>query len=359
MKLTIVDQEDRTDFFRGSYGNKIVFTILLLLIMTSGCAERPTKVANFGLVVHGGAGTILKSKMTPESEKEYRAILTEVLRAGYSILEKGGSSIDAVQVGIRIMENSPLFNAGKGAVFTSNEMNEMDASIMDGKTLNCGAAAGVSNVKNPIDLARLIMEKSPHVMLAGDGARIFAEENGLELKPDEYFFTERRWKQLQKARAKEKESEDEQSNIRLSEDHKYGTVGIAALDKSGNLAAGTSTGGMTNKRWGRIGDSPIIGAGTYANNKTCAVSCTGHGEYFMRGLVAYDVAALMDYKGMTLAKAADSVVTHKLTELGGSGGLIAIDRFGNIAMPFNTEGMYRGYMLEGDEPVVKIYKDEE
>ncbi|RMI19351.1 MAG: isoaspartyl peptidase/L-asparaginase, partial [Calditrichaeota bacterium] len=275
----------------------------------------------------------------------------------------GGSSLDAVEQTIRVLEDSPLFNAGKGAVFTNAGTNELDASIMDGATLQAGAVAGVKRVKNPISLARLVMEKSPHVMLAGDGADAFAKENGLELVDPHYFYTEQRYQQWQRVLQREKEKQQSQSRAAPdaasseADEPPLGTVGVVALDKQGNLAAGTSTGGMTNKRWGRVGDSPIIGAGTYADNRTCAVSCTGHGEYFIRLNVAHDISALMAYKGLSVQEAAEEVILKKLTQLGGTGGVIAIDRNGNIAMPFNTSGMYRGYWLEGGEPVVKIYRE--
>ncbi|MEE9168344.1 MAG: isoaspartyl peptidase/L-asparaginase [bacterium] len=319
--------------------------------------------SSFGIVMHGGAGTILKENMTPELEQEYRAKLEEALSAGYEILKNDGSSLDAVEASIRILEDSPLFNSGKGAVFTNSGTNELDASIMDGKTLNAGAVAGVKNVKNPIGLARLVMEQSPHVMMAREGAEAFARQHGLETVDQEYFHTERRWEQLQRAIKAEKEKNtswtpDLQFHRNTIRDDVYlGTVGAAALDKSGNLAAGTSTGGMTNKRFGRIGDSPVIGAGTYANNETCAISSTGHGEYFIRSVVAHDISAMMAYGGMSLQEAGDKVIMEKLVQLGGTGGVIAIDKDGNVAMPFNTAGMYRGYVRDDGEIVVKIYKD--
>ena len=248
--------------------------------------------------------------------------------------------MDAVETTIRIMEDSPLFNAGKGAVFTNAGTNELDASIMDGSTLQAGAVAGVKTIKNPISAARKVMEETWHVMLAGDGADHFAKEQGLEIVNNDYFYTERRWKALQKEQDAEK----------------HGTVGCVALDRNGNLAAGTSTGGLTNKRWGRIGDTPIVGAGNYANNQTCGVSGTGQGEYFIRGNMAFDVSALMNYSSLSVEQAARQVI-GKLSGRGGRGGLIAMDKNGNIAMPFNTEGMYRGYYLNGSEPVIKIYND--
>ena len=298
------------------------------------------KPAVYGLVIHGGAGTITRKNMSPEKESSYRDKLTEALVAGFEILEKGGSSMDAVETTIRIMEDSPLFNAGKGAVFTNAGTNELDASIMDGSTLQAGAVAGVKTIKNPISAARKVMEETWHVMLAGEGADNFAKEQGLEIVNNDYFYTERRWKALQKSKDSEK----------------HGTVGCVALDRNNNIAAGTSTGGLTNKRWGRIGDTPIVGAGNYANNQTCGVSGTGQGEYFIRGNMAFDVSALMNYSSLPVEKAARKVI-DKLSERGGRGGLIAMDKNGNIAMPFNTEGMYRGYYLNGLKPVINIYND--
>ena len=294
----------------------------------------------YGLVIHGGAGTITRKNMSSEKESAYRDKLTEALAAGFEILEKGGSSMDAVETTIKSMEDSPLFNAGKGAVFTNAGTNELDASIMDGSTLQAGAVAGVKTIKNPISAARKVMDETWHVMLAGEGADNFAKEQGLEIVNNDYFYTERRWKALQKAQDSEK----------------HGTVGCVALDRNGNLAAGTSTGGLTNKRWGRIGDTPIVGAGNYANNQTCGVSGTGQGEYFIRGNMAFDVSALMNYSLLSVEQAARQVI-DKLSDRGGRGGLIAMDKNGNIAMPFNTEGMYRGYYLNGSEPVIKIYND--
>jgi L-asparaginase / beta-aspartyl-peptidase len=340
------------------------FAIASLLVLfglpanSRGQAER-----RFKLVIHGGAGAIEKSKMTPELEKAYREKLTEALMAGHKILSAGGSSLDCVEAVIRMLEDSPLFNAGKGAVFTNEGVNELDASIMDGATLKAGAVAGIKRVKNPISLARLVMEKSPHVMMTREGAEAFAKQNGIELVDPKYFFTERRWKELQDAKKEEEQKSRPTKNMGRktgsspSGEKKFGTVGAVALDKAGNLAAGTSTGGMTNKRFGRVGDSPIIGAGTYANNRTCAVSATGHGEYFIRSVVAYDISALMEYGRLSLKEAADRVVMDKLVKLGGEGGVIAMDKDGNIAMPFNSLGMYRGYIDANGKVVVEIYKD--
>lgn len=303
------------------------------------------------LVIHGGAGTILKENMSDEQEAIIKAKLEEALRTGQEILERGGTSVDAVVATIKIMENSPLFNAGKGAVFTHEGRNEMDASLMDGRDLNAGAVAGVTNIKNPISLAREVMINSKHVMLSGKGAEEFARTRNMEMVDPAYFRTERRWNQLQKALERDKILLDHDG------DEKFGTVGAAALDRHGNLAAGTSTGGMTNKRWNRIGDSPVIGAGTYADNNSCALSATGHGEYFIRAAAAYSICALMEYKGLTLQQAADEIIMNKLVKMGGSGGIIAVDRAGNISMTFNTEGMYRGYVKGHDKPVIRIYKD--
>jgi len=316
--------------------------------------------AEFSIVIHGGAGTILKKNMTPEKEAAYKAILEKSIRTGYDILKNGGTSLDAVTKTINVMEDSPLFNAGKGAVFTNAETNELDASIMDGKTLNAGASAGTTNVRNPIDLARAIMDNSPHVMMAGNGAEKFAEEQGLQLVDPSYFYTDNRFNSLKRAKERETIELDHDDKSAFYDptikDYKFGTVGCAALDKNGNLAAGTSTGGMTNKRWGRIGDAPIIGAGTYANNATCAVSSTGWGEYFIRGMVAYDISALMEYKGLSLQEASKEVIQNKLTKLGGTGGIVAVDNNGNVAMEFNTAGMYRATMNDKGELTIGIYK---
>ena len=315
----------------------ISISIIFFLFSCAEKAEQP-----YGLGIHGGAGTITREYMSTEKEAEYISKLTAALKTGYAILEIGGSSIDAVEATIKVMEDSPLFNAGKGAVFTGAGTNELDASIMDGATLQAGAVAGVKTVKNPISAARKVMEETWHVLLAGEGADAFAKEQGLDIVDNSYFHTEHRFKSL--IQAKEKEIE------------KHGTVGCVALDKKGNLAAGTSTGGLTNKRWGRVGDSPIIGAGTYASNETCAVSGTGQGEYFIRGSVAYDIAAQMNYEKKSVQAAAQAAI-DKLTERGGTGGVIVMDSKGNIAVPFNTEGMYRGFYLNNGELTVKIYKD--
>ena len=341
-----------------------LFTILLFSCNKNPQKNtQPKKVNEFAIIIHGGAGTILKENMTPEKEEAYKSKLTEAIKVGYSILEKGGTSIDAVEKTIHILENSPLFNAGKGAVFTHEETNELDASMMTGNDLNAGAVAGVKNVKNPISLARKVMENSPHVLLSGKGATVFAKEQGLEIVDSSYFFTENRFKSLQRIKEKMKAEldHDEKSAFYDPEikDSKFGTVGCVALDKNGNITAGTSTGGMTNKRWNRIGDSPIIGSGTYANNNTCGVSSTGWGEYFIRAQVAHDISAIMEYKSVTLKEATEQVIQHKLTALGGTGGVIALDKNGNMVFEFNTEGMFRASMNDKGKLVVKIYKESE
>ena len=320
------------------------------------------KADNFGIVIHGGAGTILKKNMSDSLESAYKVKLKEAITTGHTILKNGGTSIEAVTATINIMEDSPLFNSGKGAVFTHEETNELDASIMDGATLNAGAVAGVTRIKNPINLALAVMTESHHVLLTGKGAELFAKEQGIEWVDPSYFYTEKRYESLQRIKKRNKAKLDKEHKISFEDsyikDAKFGTVGCVALDKNGNLAAGTSTGGMTNKRWNRIGDSPIIGAGTYANNMTCAVSSTGWGEYFMRGLVAYDISAMMEYKGISLKESARSVIQGKLTDLGGTGGIVAIDNNGNVSMEFNTSGMYRAHMNADGELIIAIYKNE-
>ncbi len=317
---------------------------------------------NFGIVIHGGAGTILKENMTDSMEIAYRNILEEAIRAGHDILNDGGNAMEAVTASINIMEDSPLFNAGKGAVFTHEGRNELDASVMDGNTLNAGAVAGVTQIKNPINLAVEVMNNSEHVLLTGKGAEQFAISRGFTTEDTSYFYTERRYRSLQNAIKREKVELDHDEKVSLIDpfilNTKYGTVGCVALDKNGDLAAGTSTGGMTNKRWNRIGDSPIIGAGTYANNNTCAVSSTGWGEYFIRGIVAYDISAMMEYKGISLEEATEEVIQNKLTDLGGTGGIIAIDNEGNVSMEFNTAGMYRAHMDRDGSLNIGIYKED-
>ncbi len=347
---------------------KKTFFFTSLILISFGCKNetessfKDQKTNEFAIIIHGGAGTILKKNMTDEREGAYKDKLEEAIKIGYSILKKGGTSGDAVMKTIQVMEESPLFNAGKGAVFTHEETNELDASFMDGKTLNAGAVAGVTIVKSPIELAIKVMTDSDHVMLSGKGAATFAEEKGLEIVDPSYFYTERRFKSLQKIKgnAKIKLDHDDKKAAFYDADiknAKFGTVGCVALDKNGNISAGTSTGGMTNKRWGRIGDSPIIGSGTYANNNTCGVSSTGWGEYFIRAQVAHDISAQMEYKNISLKEATTDVIQNKLTELGGTGGVVALDKLGNMVFEFNTAGMYRASMNDKGELVVKIYKN--
>lgn len=361
--------------------------ILSLGVFAMSPAAAETRYA---LAIHGGAGTILKQDMSPELEKAYTEALGQALAAGETVLKAKGTALDAVEAAVRVMEDSPLFNAGKGAVFTSEGRNELDAAIMDGKTLAAGAVAGVQRVKNPVSLARAVMEKSPHVMLIGEGAEAFAKTQGIELVEPKYFWTERRWQQLLKTKKEKGEdtttlSEDSRVEASLNSpmkypdeqkspgaifrdnpegvgrmdasDKKFGTVGAVALDQHGNLAAATSTGGMTNKKFGRVGDSPVIGAGTYADNASCAVSATGHGEFFIRAAVAHDICARMKYAGKSLREAANAVVMDALVKLGGEGGVIAIDARGQIAMPFNSAGMYRGSVQQGKAPQIGIYRD--
>lgn len=327
--------------------SKSAILIIAILIQFGLYAQQKPE---YVIVIHGGAGVIKKENMTDEKEAAYIQKINEALDTGKKILENGGTSIETVIAVIKIMEDSPLFNAGKGAVFTHEGKNELDASIMDGKTLNAGAVSCVTNVKNPIELAHSVMTKSKHVMLSGEGASHFAKEQGLEIVDPKYFYTERRWKSLQNVLEREKKK-------LKNEKEKHGTVGCVVLDKYGNLAAGTSTGGMTNKQYGRIGDSPVIGAGTYANNATCAVSCTGHGEFFIRYVVAYSISALMEYKNLSLQDAGNEIINNKLKTVGGTGGLISVDKDGNIAMPFNTPGMFRGFLKSTGEKGVFIYKD--
>ena len=332
---------------KTNYGKLFIIFLISFLLGISSCKEQKQvkDKPEYVLVIHGGAGNIKKENMTREKEARYIKKLSEVLEKGSKILKNGGSALDAVEASIRIMENSPLFNSGKGAVFNADGKNELDASIMDGKTLNAGAVANVTIIKNPISAARKVMEESAHILLIKEGAEEFAKQQGLEIVEPEYFFDQNRWNSLQKIKKSEAGEEP-------LPDEKHGTCGAVALDKFGNLAAGTSTGGMTNKKFGRVGDSPIIGAGTYANNKTCAVSATGHGEFFIRNVVAYDISALMEYKNMTLSNAANYVINEKLNA---SGGVIAVDNKGNIAMPFNTNGMYRGFINSNGEMDVKLY----
>ena len=306
----------------------------------------------FSIAIHGGAGTLVKGMMTPELESQYKVALKDALDAGYYLLENGGTAIAAVAVAVKALEDSPLFNAGKGSVFTAEETHEMDACIMDGKTLNAGAVSLISGIKNPVSLARDVMEKSEHVFLAGEGAMQFASELNYKLEDASYFYDDFRHKQWLEI----KDTDSFQLDHAKKKDSKFGTVGAVACDQDGNIAAATSTGGMTNKKWGRVGDSPMVGAGNYANNKTCAISCTGSGEFFIRGVVAYDVACLMEHKGLSLQDASEEVINKRILEIGGDGGLIAVDKHGNIAMPFNTEGMYRASKSSMGPEVVSIYK---
>ncbi|MBO0359352.1 isoaspartyl peptidase/L-asparaginase [Hymenobacter sp. BT186] len=374
----------------------LLFTAVLshLAPATAQTAPATSPAGPFTLVIHGGAGTITKANMTAEQEKAYQDGLNKALQVGHAILKDGGTALDAVEAAIRVLEDNPLFNAGKGAVFTHEGRNEMDASIMEGEQLRAGAVAGVTVVRNPITAARAVMEKSEHVLLTGPGAEQFAREQGLDIVEPSYFFTQARYDQLQKALSTEKSAgpsnqpntpikaapvpaaptkakgktkagkpssalvpagSQDLADLIFTEGRKYGTVGAVALDKQGNLAAATSTGGMTNKRYGRIGDAPIIGAGTYADNQSCAVSCTGWGEYFIRATVARDVAARMEYQKIPLSQAAQAVI-DKVGAMGGNGGLIGLDRAGNITMPFNSEGMYRGFIKEDGRSQVLIYK---
>lgn len=314
-----------------------------------------TAVPPFGLVIHGGAGTITRERLSSVQEAQFRAKLVEAANTGHAVLAQGGEALDAVVAAILVMEDSPLFNAGKGAVFTHDGGHELDASIMDGRDRNAGAVAGVRTVRNPILAARAVMEQSPHVMLAGSGADEFARRIGAEQVENDYFSTPFRRRQLEQLQEREALGENWAPMVVES---KFGTVGAVALDKQGNLAAATSTGGTTNKRFGRIGDAPIIGAGTFADNASCAVSATGHGEYFIRNVVAFDVCARVQYRGLSLERAADEVVMETLVAAGGDGGVIAIDRAGNIAMPFNTPGMYRAHRLNGDKAATYIYRDD-
>ena len=339
-------------------GALLAAAALTLAACTAGVPRPEVRAAEpsprFMLVVHGGAGTIRRESMSPEDEAAYRATLDTAIRAGYAILSANGRSLDAVQAVVNVLEDSPLFNAGRGAVFTHEGRNEMDAAIMSSRTFSAGAVAGVRHIRNPIDLARAVMEKSPHVMLTGEGAEEFARTQGFEMMPEDYFRTERRWKQLERALAAE--ARNDASTADPLGDRRFGTVGAVALDVHGDLAAATSTGGMTNKRWGRVGDAPVIGAGTYADS-ACAVSATGHGEYFIRNTVASDICARVRYGGVSLQQAADEVVMRRLVAQGGDGGVIAVDRAGNFTLPFNSSGMYRGWVGADGNVVVKIYRD--
>ena len=313
----------------------------------------------YSMVIHGGAGTILKEDMTPELEQAYIKGLDEALAAGYAVLEQGGSAINAVKAAIVVLEDNLLFNAGRGSVFTKKGVQEMDAAIMDGKSLDAGSVAGIRNVRNPIELAAEVMINSNHVFLSGKGANDFAIKQGIKLEPDEYFFSQFRYDQWKEIRDSDNYSLDHTNKglEELMKDKKFGTVGAVACDKNGNIAAATSTGGMTNKKYGRIGDSPLIGAGTYANNATCAISCTGHGEPFICAVAAHDVSCLMDYKGMSLKQAMHEVVNVKLVKMHGEGGMIGVDANGNAAMIFNSAGMYRAMQNSKGDKTIGIYKD--
>jgi len=341
---------------------KLMVCASLMMCAMSAVAETVVNpVANpIAIAIHGGAGTIERSQFTPEKEQAYRAKLRQAVDAGYAVLNQGGASLDAVTAAINILEDSPLFNAGKGAVYTHDEDHQLDASIMDGKTRQAGAVSGVKHIENPIDLARLVMDKSVHVMLSGEGAEQFARSEGVPMVDNKIFNTERRLKALKKVKAKmaKVDKKDHQAAHRLlATEFKVGTVGAVALDKNGNIAAGTSTGGMTNKRFGRVGDSPVIGAGTFADNDSCAVSATGHGEYFIRYNVAADICARVKYQGKTVVEAGNEVIHQVLKPIGGTGGVIIIDAKGNISLPFNTKGMYRASKSSTGETVVAIFAD--
>ncbi len=341
--------------------NKILTALILALPLMGATTmtQVQTKAGDTGapiaIAIHAGSGTINKGDFSDEKEREIRETLERAVRAGHEILTAGGTSLDAVTRAITILEDSPHFNAARGAVFNAEGKNELDASIMDGSDLNAGAVAAVHNVRNPVLLARKVMTDSAHVMLMGDGAEQFARDHDIVFEDDDYFFTQYRWQQLQKAKAKDN---GETTFLSETPDQWFSTVGAVALDSQGNLAAGTSTGGMTNKRWGRVGDSPIIGAGTYADNRSCAVSATGHGEYFIRATVARDICARVQYTGVSLIKSADQVINRELVEMGGNGGIIALDPQGNIALTFNTPGMYRASVDTAGNVYVAIYLDE-
>jgi beta-aspartyl-peptidase (threonine type) len=339
---------------------KSLTRLIVAALVWVTAATQAAESAPFTIVVHGGAGTMNRKEMSAEKEAAYHAALKEAVRAGQSVLRTNGTSTDAVIAAIKVMEDSPLFNAGKGAVLTADGTAEMDAAIMEGTGRKAGTVASLKHIKNPIELARLVMDKTPHVMIAGVGAEKFAQQQGIAMMPEEYFITEHRKEQLEKIKQLEQDKAKAKKGAQaepLPAMFRMGTVGAVALDRHGNLAAGTSTGGLANKRPGRVGDSPIIGAGTYANNATCAISATGQGEFFIRAVVAYDIAALMEYKGMSVKEAAEFVVMKKLKTFGGDGGLIALDRQGNFATPFNTEGMHRGYARGEAEPVTAIFKE--
>lgn len=308
----------------------------------------------YSIAIHGGAGTLVKGMMTPEKEKAYKAALSEALNSGYSVLENGGSAMDAVEAAVVSLENCHLFNAGRGSVFTSAGTHEMDASIMDGKTRKAGAVSLITGIKNPVRLARDVMDRSEHVFMAGEGAMEFAKLNGHDILSPDYFYDEFRFQQWQEIKG----SDSFQLDHSKKKDSKFGTVGAVACDQHGNIAAATSTGGMTNKKFGRVGDSPMIGAGNYANNQTCAVSCTGSGEFFIRGVVAYDVSCLVEHRNYSLQQATEEVIQKRILQFGGDGGLIAVNSKGDISLSFNTEGMYRGFKKSDGTEAVLIYREE-
>jgi len=333
----------------------ITFALMGAAVMTPARTTADENDAPIAIAIHAGAGTIARSDFAEGMETEVRNTLEAAVRAGYGVLKIGGTSLDAVTTAVTMLEDSPFFNAGKGAVFNADGKNELDASIMEGAGLDAGAVAAVHNIRNPILLARKIMTDSPHVMLMGDGAEQFARDNGIRFEDDAYFFTEYRWQQLLKARA---EGTGDKAFLSETPDRWFSTVGAVALDTGGNLAAATSTGGMTNKRWGRVGDSPIIGAGTYADNRSCAVSATGHGEFFIRATVARDICSRVQFSGVSLEQAANDMINGQLTEMGGTGGIIAIDPAGNISLTFNTPGMYRASIDTEGRLVVAIYRED-
>jgi beta-aspartyl-peptidase (threonine type) len=346
---------------------KNLFYVVVLTFILASCNQKSNLKENtktrepnsFAIVIHGGAGGIKKEYFTEEQQEAYKLELEEALKAGYNILEKGGISLDAVQAAINVMEDSPLFNAGKGAVYNSEGNQEMDAAIMDGKTLNAGAIAGINHIKNPILAARIVMDSSSHVLLSGKGAEILAAKYGIEMVDSSYFFTEKRMNQLKELQGKEKTKLDHTAfliNNELIDDHKFGTVGAVAIDKNGNIAAGTSTGGMTNKKYGRIGDVPIIGAGTYANNLTCGISATGTGEYFIRTVAAHEVSSLIKYKGFTPSEALNEVLFNQIGPLGGEGGMILLDKNGDVYWDFNSTGMFRGYKKSNGEKKIEMFE---
>ncbi|MGE0044370.1 MAG: isoaspartyl peptidase/L-asparaginase family protein [Hyphomonadaceae bacterium] len=350
-----------------SRGGGVVIAALLFLALASCASAQPAQAPapRWSIALHGGAGVIERANLDPQTEAAYRAALQEALEIGGAILEEGGSALDAVEAAIHRMEDDPLFNAGRGAVFTADGVNELDASIMDGRSRSAGAVARVTRTRHPISLARAVMEHSPHVMLSGEGADAFARERGLEQVSPSYFFTERRWRQMEAVlRSRNEpipprpEGAPREEGALLLDDHQFGTVGVVARDAQGNVAAGTSTGGTTAKRWGRIGDSPIIGAGTYAQNGVCAVSATGTGEYFIRLSVARTICALMELRGLSAQAAADQVIQRDLTAIEGDGGVIVIDGQGRAAWSMNTSGMYRARLEAGGAPIVQIFADE-